>query len=396
MTRGIASRGFFGLCTLTCLICSASSSGEPLPSVANLAGKVLTVNGPIDPDELGVTITHEHLLIDFTLPLDRPDLWRRTYRPLPNTPEQLAFYEAPVTMRILGDIRYRWDRNRDNLIIDSEPLAIAEILEFGKHGGQSLVDATSIGLGRQPKSLKRIADATGIKIIMGSSWYRFPWHPEDIANRSLDSLTAEIVRDITVGVADTGIRAGIIGEVGVEENREFPLHPDEIKVLRASARASILTGAPLMLHTWLDPRDPPRILNIVEQEGVDLRRVIVAHADILTGNLPFVLQILKRGVYLEFDMIGLFGSVVSPLNDKRLAAAVKELIDRGYNDRLLFSQDVCTKGQLKHYGGNGYSNILEHFVPYLHSIGVTHSQTDRILIENAKRMLTFAHPGTLD
>ena len=396
MTWSIASRGFFGLCTLTCLICAASLSDEPLPPVANLAGKVLTVNGPIDPDELGVTITHEHLLIDFTLPLDRPELWQRTYRLLPNTPEQLIFYEAPVTMRILGDIRYRWDRNRDNLIIDSEPLTIAEILEFKKHGGQSVVDATSIGLGRLPESLKRIADAADIRIIMGSSWYRFPWHPEDIANRSLDSLTAEIVRDISIGVGDTGIRAGIIGEVGVEENREFPLLPDEIKVLRASARASILTGAPLMLHTWLDPRDPPRVLDIVEDEGADLQRVVVAHADILTAHLPFMLRLLERGVYLEFDMIGLFGSVVSPLNDKRLAAAVKELVDRGYNDRILFSHDICTKGQLKHYGGNGYSNILEHFVPYLHSIGVTKAQTDRILIENPKRMLTFAPPGTPD
>ena len=396
MNWGLASPGLFGLFPLTCLICAASSPAEPLPSVPNLAGKILTVNGPIDPEELGVTITHEHLLIDFTLPLDRHDLWRRTYRQLPNTPEQLAFYEAPVTMGILGDIRYHWDGNRDNLIIDSYAMAIAEILEFKKHGGRSVVDATSIGLGRHPESLKRIADAVGIRIIMGSSWYRFPWHPEDIASRSVDSLTTEIVRDISIGVGDTGIRAGIIGEVGVEESREFPLQPDEIKVLRASARASLLTGAPLMLHTWLDPRDPPRVLDIVEEEGADLRRVVVAHADILTAHLPFMLQVLERGVYLEFDMIGLFGSVVSPLNDKRLAATIKELIDRGYNDRILFSHDVCTKGQLKHYGGNGYSNILEHFVPYLHSIGIADSQTDRILVENPKRMLTFAPPGTLD
>ena len=363
----------------------AATTPRPVP---NMAGKVMTVNGPINPDQLGATITHEHIFIDFTVPDNTPERWAAAGRTKPVGATAVGLYNAPLTMNMLSAVALG-AVNRDNWFLVSEDVAIGEVVQFKQRGGGTIVDVTSIGLKRDPAALRRVSNATGLNIVMGASWYRKGWHSAELDRRTVESLTEEIVRDVTVGAGDTGIRSGIIGEVGTEGS---PLVPNEIKVIRASGRASRITGAPVTLHTSALLKEQPKILDMLAAEGADLKRVIVGHSNPIANDMAFMKQLLDRGVYVQFDTLGRNPSVRTRLTDTDVANGIVELIKAGYNDRILLSQDVCTKIQLKAYGGAGYSFIQEQFIPYLRSLGVTDAQINTIMVENPKRVLAFVAP----
>ena len=370
-------------------------SQEPVsPSaVPNMAGKIMTVTGPIDPDELGQTTMHEHIFIDFTVMDDTPERWSAAGRVEPVGATAVGLYHAPLTMDILGAVA-RGAANRDNRLLTDERMAIDEVLEFRRRGGSAIVDTTSIGLKRDPLALSRVSEATGLHIVMGASWYRKGWHPKDLDDRSIESLTQEIVGDITVGVGDTGIRSGIIGEVGTEGD---PLVPNELKVIQASARASRITGAAVTLHTSAVLHEQPGILDMLEAEGADLSRVVVGHSNPLASDLAFMEQLLARGVYIQFDTLGRQPTLSYPVvTDTDVGHGIVNLIEAGHVDRILLAQDVCSKLQLKAYGGTGFSFIQEQFIPYLKQLGVTDAQLHTIMVDNPRRVLTFAEPGSAE
>ena len=368
-------------------------------SASNIAGKAMTVKGPIDPYELGITLMHEHLFLGgFFETSNAPD------RFTPAT--EAAQWHEKLTLENLHLARQREGSIGDARVLNDEKMAIAEALEVPNWGGSTIVDVTSIGIARDPRALFRLSNATGLNIVMGCSWYAPVSHPDNMDERTVEDLTEEIVRDITVGVGDTGIRSGIIGEVGIGG---MPLLPNEIKVTRASARASRATGAAISLHWGGFGREKLEIAGIIGEEGGDLTRTIFGHSDLIAHNMPLMLELLERGVYIQFDLLGRDGVSLSwgPLcsDDENpwpeyktdsgtalVADAIPKLIEAGYGDRILISQDVCGKIQLKHYGGTGYSFILETFLPHLRRVGMSEEEINQIVIENPKRVLTFAEP----
>ena len=193
------------------------------------SGKVQTVLGPVDPSSLGMTSMHEHVLIDFVC------MYTPSGEPSPGNRG-----EQKVSLENLGWVRYDPFRNRDNLELLDEELAIYEIGLFKAAGGQTIVDATTIGIGRNPQALVNVAKATGVNIVMGAGYYVDMVHPADMDNRSEDQIASQMIKEITVGVGSTGVCAGIIGELGCS----WPLTRNERKVLRASARAQIERRAP--------------------------------------------------------------------------------------------------------------------------------------------------------
>jgi len=234
-----------------------------------LAGKVQTVLGPIGPEQLGVTLTHEHLLVDLTV----------AHSPSEDASAK-GFYHKPVSQETLGQIRYYGAQNADNARLFDVPTAIEEVGLYKQHGGDSLVDATSIGIARDPKGLSQISRATGVNIIMGASYYVAAAHPSDMDHRSEDDLVEQIVRDVTEGVDGTEIRSGVIGEIGCT----WPLADNERKVLRASAQAQRLTGAPLLIHPGRDETAPLQIIEVLAEGGADLRRTIHGNTSNVSGN----------------------------------------------------------------------------------------------------------------
>lgn len=390
---GVASARKRALFVPICLISVAFSAPSVL--AADLTGKIQTVLGPIAPQSLGITLTHEHLFIDFTLPLDEPQRWALAERRLPRSEAELAIWNMPVTLDKLAFLHAHVWENRDLLLLQDRNTTLAEVEAFKRTGGSAIVDVTSIGLGRDPRRLEELARRSGLHIVMGAGWYRHAWHPAGHEARSVESLSAEIVHDITEGVGDTGIRAGIIGEVAAMEIVTHPHDSAEVKGLRAAAGASRATGAAISLHQWLgDGTALNRTLDILESEGADLSRVIVGHVDgVVSNDVSRLTRVLQRGVTLQFDLFGTPYTLSNPRLDARpMADAIVALVRTGHADRVLMSHDVCTKIQQHAYGGKGLDFVQLQVVPYLREHGVSDADIRRITVDNPRRLLAFAAP----
>ncbi len=348
-----------------------------------MAKNVQTVLGLITPDQLGVTLTHEHLLIDLAFA-----------RPAPEEAIAREVYYAPLSMATLSQVRGQGMANQDDLKLLDVETAISEATLYKQHGGTSLVDATSIGIARDPKALVRISRETGVNIVMGSSYYVAPSHPADMDSRSEDAIVEQIVSDITVGVDDTGVRSGIIGEVGCS----WPLTDNERKVLRASARAQRLTGAPLLIHPGRDESSPMEIVRILQESGADLRRTIIGHLDRTVFERDTIREIAEAGCYLEWDLFGSeasyypFNPVVDMPSDAMRIDTIAWVASEGWGGRVVIAHDICRKHQLASYGGHGYSYILAHIVPRMRARGFSSDLIDAILVDNPAAALTFVEP----
>ena len=352
----------------------------------------MTVNGAIEPDGLGPTIMHEHLFIDF---------WKDKVPPHNTPTTEAALWDHKLTLENLHLARRYW-RIKDNLVLGDEDTAIAEAMEFKKNGGATIVDVTSIGIGRDPLALRRVSNATGMNVVMGAGWYQKAYHPEDMDDRTVEDMAGEIVRDVTAGVGDTGVRSGIIGEVGINGD---PLTPNEIKSLQASARASRATGAAISLHYAGKGREKLEVATVLGEAGADMSRVIFGHSDVAIWDMPLMLEVLKNDVYIQFDMLGMDSTplflqpqshsredTMSVVRTAHVVEAIPKLIEAGYEDRILLSQDVCAKTQLKRYGGGGYSFIMERVLPTLRARGVPEEQVNKMMVDNPRRVLTFVEP----
>ena len=181
-------------------------------------------------------------------------------------------------------------------------MILAELAQFRAAGGSGLVDLTPTGVGRDPAWLVGLATASDLHIVMGCGWYRTAYYPPEalIDRRSTDDLADELVREATDGVGESGIRPGIIGEIGTDKPW---VSPSEERVHRAAARASRRTGLAITTHAVLSDVGLAQ-LRIFEEEGADPTRVVIGHADSYPV-LDHYLAIIGRGANLEFDFIGM-------------------------------------------------------------------------------------------
>ena len=311
-----------------------------------MAPRVMTVSGPIPPDRVGFTLPHEHTGIYLWHVPDRWDYWELT-------PNELVLAE--------------------------------ELSDFRRRGGSTLVDMTLPGVGRDPERLRRLATRAGVQIVMGCGWYRGAYYPPEarIDRRTVDDLAAELVAEFRDGVDGTGVRPGIIGEIGTDKPWISAL---EERVHRAAARAALATGMAISTHAILSPVGLAQ-LRIFEEEGVEPGRVVIGHADSYPV-LDHYLAILDRGANLEFDFIGQrFGTEEAA--EPRLIELIVELLERGHGPQLLLSQDVCHNSQLKANGGLGYTYLQQHFLPSLRTAAVGEGEIALMTIDNPRRILTI-------
>lgn len=337
------------------------------------SGKVMTVAGVISASDLGITLMHEHILNDC-----------RCWWHAPKTPERQYLAESFVCIEILGELRQNPFVNKHNITLDDEPLAITELKDFVRHGGQTLVEPTCQGIGRNPQALKRISEASGLNIVMGAGYYLGSSHPARVAEMTIDQIADEIVQEAIFGVDGTDIKVGLIGEIGVSSD----FTDQEEKSLRAAARAQARTGLPLMVHLpgWF--RLGHKVLDIAEEEGAELRHTVLCHMNPSHDDLAYQGELAARGAFLEYDMIGMdffyADQQVQCPSDEEAARAIVKLIERGYTDRILLSHDVFLKMMLTRYGGNGYAYILKHFLPRLKRHGVSDAQLDILMRDNPR------------
>ncbi len=345
---------------------------------------VQTVRGPILAGALGVTLSHEHLLCD-----QRQITFRE-----PADPEDRELASRPVSLEILHWIQLNWGSNLDNLILDSEQIAVEETLRFRRAGGQALADVTLPGIGRNPAALARISQASGLHIIMGSGYYVGPTHPPRVASMSERDIVVEIIREFTQGVGETGIRAGVIGEIG----SSWPMTPEEAKVFRAAGLAQVELRCGLTVHPGRHPDSPLQILEILQAAGADLSRVIVGHIERTVQDMGRLKALADLGCYIEYDLFGTELTarypyremgITMPSDGQRLDQ-IRALMDAGHAAQLLFSHDVCTKHRTRRYGGMGYDHILRDILPWMRERGFADREITQPIIDNPRR--AFAMP----
>jgi phosphotriesterase-related protein len=339
------------------------------------SGRVVTVTGAVDATSLGLTLMHEHILNDCRC------WWHK-----PQEPERQALALGPVHAGILGELRMDPFVALDNCALDDETVAIAELKQFVAAGGTTVVDPTCRGIGRNPTALARIAKATGLQIIMGSGYYLHTSHPPELAQLSVDKVADEIVVEALEGVEDTGIRIGLIGEIGVSSD----FTEAEKKSLCGAARAQRRTGLPLMIHLPAWFRLGHQVLDLVEAEGADLHHTVLCHMNPSGEDVAYQTSLAHRGAFIEYDMIGMdywyADQQVQCPSDEENARFIRELVDAGFARQILLSQDVFLKMMLTTYGGFGYAYILKHFVPRLRRHGVSQDNIQLMLRENPRQV----------
>jgi len=339
---------------------------------------VMTVRGPVAPGELGPTLTHEHIFWDARAG------W---------SPGELADQELgarPFEPRFGGLARWNGSAFRDDLHQSPETeyeMVAEEVGAFVQAGGSCIVEMSNVGLGPSPAGLRRLSESLGVHIVEGCGFYVHATHPEWLENASVEEIEAFLLGEIENGMAGSGIRPGIIGEIGTSET----LYPCEQRVLRATARAARSTGTPVNVHAH-----PPElavlmeILDLLESEGHDLRRTSISHLDEIP-DLAYHVKALERGVITGFDSFGqdgYFTPTWKSRSDLAKMTTMVRLIDLGFEDQLVMSQDMGKKHYLLRFGGMGYDHVMRRIVPRLkESFGVSDSVIQKLLVDNPRRLL---------
>jgi phosphotriesterase-related protein len=341
---------------------------------------VRTVLGDIPASELGVTLPHEH----FYCTTAAANL------AAPDDPRDRELARQPVSLEIRDWLEYNWHFNRDNLTLDDTDTACDEGRRYREAGGRSVIDVTPWGIGRNPAGLAEIAKRTGLHVVMGCGHYASATHPSTMATTSQSAITDRIVAEFIDGVEGTGIHPGVIGEIGCS----WPLAEAEEKSLRAAGEAQKILAAALYIHPGKHPDAVFQIVGILEEIGTDMSRVIMCHMDRTVRDIDQIISLLRSGCTGEWDLFGMetTGLYYRPLcidmmSDAQRLILLRILIDAGFLDRILISQDVCFKHRLHKYGGNGYDHILRNTVPWMRMRGFTTQEIDTIMIDNPCRLI---------
>jgi len=351
-------------------------------------GKVVTVTGEMDSDNLGVTQTHEHLQLDVSYLVDF--VWENNDIPWNITEEEK---KTEITFDNL-----RWAQEYyhiyDNYRLNNVDVMVKEMERYKQRGGESIVCPTPYQVNRDAKAVREISKRSGVNVIMGCGYIYNASHPDDMDEKTPESIADEIISDIEEGMDGTDIRSGIIGEIGASV--DFESQPNEKKSFRGAAIAQQETGAPILIHIPLFEQITHDVLDVLEDAGANMEKVIVAHMDgtIRDENgLEYHKSIADRGPYIEFDYWSRTGYWISldnvfPLDETRIDH-IRELFDQGYEDSVLISNDNAHKLDLKKYAGFGYDNIRRNIIPRMKQKGFTSDEITQLVEKNPRSALEF-------
>lgn len=301
-----------------------------------------TVTGPLSPASVrGPVLAHEHLALDLDLK---------------------------------GDDGAVLDPRRHGAAVG------AELTELRREFGLSLVvELTCRGMGRDATALAALARESGVAVVAATGWYYEPFHTPEVAGTDVGRLTETLVREIEDGFGTTGIRPGVLGEIG--SHGDEPSEP-EVRSLRAAARAAEATGLSVATHAQLG-RGGLAQLDLLTAEGLAPERVSIGHQDLLDD--PGVhKELAARGAYVAFDTVGKEGY---QSDDTRLRLLLS-LIEAGHADRALLSCDISRHGYLLGEGGQGYGHLFRSFLPRLRAAGADDDLVDLLTRRNPLRFLT--------
>ena len=265
----------------------------------------------------------------------------------------------------------------EDALLDSQQLVIQELKELYKKGVRNIVEATCRGIGRNVAYAQKVATETGINIVQATGWYQSAFLPIEVYQLSVTQLAEMMIKDITIGIKNTDIKAGVIGEIATTKNRWTE---QEEKVFNAAVIASKETHTPIMTHTSIGTLGHEQV-EFFQKKHANLSKIIIGHVD-LTGNPNYVLEMLKTGINVEIDTIG----KNNYMSDAKRVEIIKAAQDAGFTDQIVMSMDITRKSHLKANGGIGYAYLLDSFIPELKAGGVTEGFINKMLVENPQRI----------
>lgn len=304
--------------------------------------KINSVLGPIDHEDLGLTLVHEHLV---------------------------GRSEA-VTVQFphLYSEEFIYDK------------AIESVKAIMARGVKTICDPTVLGLGRDIRFMERIAKDTGLQIIAATGIYTMKEIPTFFQNRTIDFMADVFIHDIEVGVQNTDIKAGFL-KCGADD---YGVNEDLEKVFRAVARASIKTGVPIMTHSHPVTKNGLDQIRIFEEENVPMSSIMIGHTGD-TEDRDHIQEILDKGVYIGMDRYG-----IMPPETVNRQQVTLEFIQKGYANKLFLSQDYCCT--LDWYPLDhpvveimkdwSMTMLLDEIIPNLEKEGVHKSDLKRIMEDN--------------
>lgn len=348
--------------------------------MSSLSGKVQTVLGPVDPEQLGRTMTHEHLTMSFEC----------CY--FPPAPGDEAVAADPFQMQHMYWLRQNPYSSHENLLLLEEIKAVREeLLIYKQAGGGAIVENTTTGIKRDVVTLKQLAKDTGVHVVAGAGFYVDCTHSEATKRMTVEQLTDVMVSEVLHGADGTDIRCGVIGEIGTG----WPITDSEARVLRASAHAQTQLGCPVIIHPGRNPNAPAEVIRILQEAGGDIGKTVMSHLDRTIFDEGELLEFAKLGSYLEYDLFGMetlnyaYNKEIDMPSDSQRVKTLSFLVKEGYEDKILVAHDIHTKNRLTKFGGHGFSHILKNIVPKMLSRGISQHQVDKILVDNPKHWLTF-------
>jgi phosphotriesterase-related protein len=319
------------------------------PARAKEETMIQTVRGPIAPDQLGVTLIHEHVLVDF-IGADKV------------SPDR---YDPDEVFRV----------------------ALPHLRRLRELGGQSLAECTPMYLGRDPALLARLSEASGVHLLTNTGQYKEPFLPPATFTLSAEEIAAQWIAEAREGIAGTGLRPAFL-KIAVNDGDH--LSPIQEKVVRAAAKTSRATGLPIAAHTGGGPVE--HSLDVLAEEGVAADAFLWVHAQ-AEPNRDRHIAIARRGAWVEFDGI-------APNSIDVHVQYTCHLLEQGYGHRVLLSHDAGWYHVGEAGGGDyrGYDTLFTTFLPALRAAGVDEATERQLLVDNPRAALTpRAHgpePGT--
>ncbi len=322
------------------------------------ATTVNTATGPVASNELGITLMHEHIAFGYP----------------------------------------GWEGDRTIAPFDRKAIVEETVAVFGKlreYGVNSYVDATANDVGRCPELYREISEKTGIQVICSTGYYyegegsSTYWKFRGTLGDINEELYELLMKEITVGITDTGIKAGVV-KVGSSKGQIT----DYEKILfRTAGRVQKETGVPIITHTQEGTMGPEQA-DLLIDAGADPRRIQIGH---MSDNLDLDYQIktLSKGVFISWDRMGLQGMVGCPMDEQRYPV-IAQLIKQGYGERLMISHDSILNwlgrplkipDQFLPFIANwNPCHLFANIIPALKGLGVTEEQVRILVAENPKRL----------
>jgi phosphotriesterase-related protein len=357
----------------------------------------MSTAGPVAAEELGVVLSHEHILFDLT-----------AYLTEPRDDVERELVDAPMTLENAAHLRRSPLVSRENLRMIDEDVAVRELGWFRDAGGRTIVDCTLPEMQRDVAAVARVAAAAGVNVIAVTGHYVAATHGPELAGQSADDIAAWMLGELREGIDGTDIRAGAI-KFGLTSVPRMP--PAERRCLEAAALAQRETGAPITIHNPLPfEKRGVEVVRLLERAGGDPERVIMGHMTHTVPDDRYHRAIADTGATIEFDRFGQelyqeadkgfnrWGLYAGEPRDSDVVNEIVTLVRDGYVDRILMSHDIGFRNGLRTFGGFGYAHVLYRVAKYLRQQGVEDDDIEQVLIRNPARLFAYLEdePGAAE